>query len=152
MGKINAFLFGVAVGLALGLVMLTTASADILELDSLYIDYKNFAIINDKNRNMLTYPEPAKEGINLGVDTTLLGFVYFNSVVESLTTDAQYRSVGLDTRLGIRLSPFMEFGYYHHSQHVLDRPHSYVPKFLVEDALELKIYLYKARRNTNTLF
>ncbi len=128
------------------------ASADLIKLDSLYLDYKNFKLLNDKNRNLLTYPEPAKEGINLGLTTDVLSYGFWDSEVQSITTDAQYRSVALDTRLGLRLTREIEVGYAHKSQHLLDRPSYNMPKFPVEDSLEIKLYIYKTGNGREALF
>lgn len=150
--QLKVFLVFATIYVLLGLVLIRTASADLLALDSLYVDYKNYGIVNDKNRNLLTYPEPAKEGINLGLEASLLDVFYLRPIVEGTTTDAQYRGVGLDLRLGLRVSPSVEIGYYHHSQHLLDRASATLPRYPVEDAIELKIFLYRARQGANTLF
>lgn len=132
-------------------INLLVSSAFGLELKEVSIDYKNFKMVNDKARNPLIYPDHPKEGINLNMNTDIASYLYWNNTIESLTNEGQYASVGLMTTLGIRISQDVEFGYYHHSQHLLDRHHSYMDKFPSEDAINLKIYLFKDRRHESIL-
>lgn len=118
---------------------------EVINLNELSLDYKNYSLLNPNSRNMLIYPDPPKESLNLTLKTDLFKLGYWDSTVESLTTSDQYRSVGLETRLGIRLTNNAEVGVYHHSQHDLDRAHSFMSAFPEEDAFELKIYLYRAK-------
>lgn len=121
-------------------------------LDEVSLDYKNFAWINDHARNSLIYPEHPKESINLNIDTTFLSYFLWNSTIESLTTDGQYRGIGLETRIGVRLSEAFDVSYYHHSQHLIDRQHSFMDRYPVEDAIEIKFYLLRKDTNKESLF
>lgn len=123
----------------------------VLNLDELSIDYKNYARINDKARNLLIYPEHPKEGINININTSVLSYGYFNSTIESLTTSSQYRGIGLQVCLGLHLSDSVDIGYYHHSQHVIDREIQGIPIFPVEDAIQIKIYFYR-KNNKDSIF
>lgn len=127
---------------AVTLLFSFSAHADI-ELKSLYVDYKNFAILNDKNRNLLTYPEPAKEGVALGFTSDAFTYGYVDAEVQGTTVEGQYRGVGLEARIGIRLTNGLEVGYYHFSQHVLDRGDDPTGKFPVLDALQLKFFIFR---------
>jgi hypothetical protein len=157
---LKAFLFGALLGFICSLILtafailldMREAKAEIIKLDSLYVDYRNFAMVNDKNRNLLTYPEPAKEGLNLGLTTDVLGIFYWDSEVQSITTDAQYRSVALDMRFGLKVTDHLQIGYYHKSQHLLDRPSYNMPKFPVEDAIQIKFFIFKSRQPRESLF
>lgn len=147
----TSYTFGYCVLLILcSLALGKACSADLLRVDELSIDYKNYAILNDKARNLLIYPEHPKEGINLNLNLSLVEVCYWNSTIESLTTSAKYQGIGLETRLGVRLSEGFDFGVWHHSQHTLDRSPN-IDKFPSEDALELKLYLIGGK-NRNTLF
>ena len=114
-----------------------------LRLDELSLDYKNYSIVNDHQRNLLIYPDSPKEGINVNINSTLMNYVYFNNTIESLTTDGQYRGIGLQLSLGLRLSNYFDVGYYHHSQHTIDRAIMSIPAFPTEDALQFKLYFYR---------
>lgn len=146
MKLIKLLLIAAIIGIIVGFAC-QVGECDIVTLDSLYVDYKDYAILNDKNRDLLVYPESAKEGVNLGINTSILGAGYFNSQIEGTTTSSQYRGVGLQLQIGIRLSDYLDVGYYHHSQHVLDRPSGDIPHFAVVDAIELKIYIYRAHKS-----
>lgn len=131
----------------LTLLMIPTAQADfhIMELKELSLDYKNFAVLNDKARDLLIYPDHPKEGIDIIMNTKILEYGYMDATVESLTNDSQYAGIGLQMHLGLQLGDTLRVGYYHHSQHTLDRPSSYMDRYASEDALEVKIWLYKAK-------
>ena len=118
----------------------------VIELQDLALDYKNFSWLNDQARNALIYPEHPKESINVVINTNLLKYMFLNSTIESLTTGSQYRSIGLELRLGLRVHNNLEFGYYQHSEHILDGTHSYMNKFPVEDAIEIKLFLYRKEK------
>lgn len=117
------------------------AQAGVVDLNEVSLEYKSFL---GQGRDLLLYPELHHEGmaINLGIDVLKYGF--WDSQIGSLTTDAQFRAVWLDTRLGARVGPVEAF-FFHKSQHLLDRAHSFLPKFPVEDGVGLKIYLYRAK-------
>lgn len=128
------------------------ADYHIVDLKELSIDYKNYQMVNPNSHNMLIWPNVPKEGINVGIKLDVLNYLYWDSVIESLTDSAQYASIGLDTRLGVRLSDHLDVGVYHHSQHVLDSSYVYMNgHFPEEDAVEVKIYLYK-QNNRESLF
>lgn len=148
----KAFILSIVIILGMLLALRSEAHWHVLELKELSFNYKNYAILNEKARNALLYPESPKEGLNVSICTDIFSYFYFDSTLETLTTGAQYRGVGLLLGVGIRLSDALSLGYYHHSQHVLDRDYSAMPKFPVEDALELKIYLYKNREAREGLF
>lgn len=121
----------------------------LLELDELVINYQNMSTLNPKARSMLIYPEYPDKSMNVIIKFDALKYLYWNSTIESLTTSAQYRSIGLQARAGIRIAPFLEVGLYHHSQHLMDRQHAYMPKFPVEDAIEINLYLYRRDKKSN---
>jgi hypothetical protein len=113
------------------------------ELQELYVDFKNFAVLNDNQRNPVIYPSPPYEGLNFGEHMNLFwGVGYLDAEVESLTDSAQFREVGLNYRMGVHLGHHVDFGLWHLSQHVLDEPNppGYYP---FQTALELKVWLYR---------
>lgn len=140
--------------LLLAAILPAIASADwhVIDLNELGIDYKNYAIVNDKARNLLIYPEHPKEGIDVNLKLNLLVYGYWDNTIESLTTSSQYRSIGLNTRLGVRASEHLELGYWHHSQHVLDRDAGYYDKFPSEDAVEVRIFIFRSREKRDSIF
>lgn len=134
------------VGVTIALWSGSAKAFDVIKLHDLYVDYKNFAMINPNARDLLIYPDKPKESINLGIETNLFdGWGYSNLLVESLVDQTQYRGVGAQYSIGVRLSPYLEIGLYHHSQHVLDRGNETLPRFSTEDAVQVKLHIYKER-------
>ncbi len=120
------------------------AKADFLELQEVSIDYKNFRMINPGGRNPLTYPEAPKEGLDFKVNTNLFwGWAFVEATVESLTTVEQFREVGLSRRLGVHLGKYADLSLYHLSEHALDRGFQIPGGFPEEDAVELKVWIYR---------
>lgn len=128
-------------------IICTAYDYHLIDLNELSIQYDNYAALNDKARNALIYPDHPKEGINVNVNTTVARFGYVDSIIETLTNSGQYASIGLNIRLGLRVTDNLEFGIHHHSQHLLDRAHSYMDKFPSEDSVQLKLYLYREKNN-----
>jgi len=140
----------------LGLLLIVASRADasyrLIELRELSIDYKNYAWLNPNARHPLLYPEHPKEGVDLNLKTDLFDWFFWDNSIKSLTTGSQYRTVGLETRFGVYVSDYLNVGYYHQSQHLLERSHHSIPKFPVEDAVEFKLYLYRDRPARDSMF
>jgi hypothetical protein len=142
----------IAVGFATYFAMsLMTCDADamdlgIISLNELAVDYRNYAMVNPNGHEPMTFPDPPKESLNLEMKLDVLGAGYFDPTVESMTTDAQFRDVGLLLRLGIRITDNLEVGLIHHSQHQLDREQQLgMGHFPESDAFQVKLYLYRAQ-------
>lgn len=141
---------GVATYFAMMLMMSDAADAKdlgILSLNELSIDYRNYSMVNPNGHEPVTYPDPPKEALNLDLKIDVVGGIgYIDPTVESMTTDAQFRDVGLLIRAGIRITDNLEVGIIHHSQHELDRtqqlPMGHFPE---SDAVQVKIYLFRAQ-------
>lgn len=119
-------------------------SAPVFQLNELSLDYKNFAMLNDKARNPYIYPEHPKEGINVDMNLGFLWNVgYLNSSIQSLTTESQYRSIGLELHYGVHVGRYLDFGGYHHSEHVLDEVQPVYSSYPSEDAVEIRLFLYR---------
>ena len=125
----------------------------LIDIRELALDYKNYKMINPNARNALIYPESPKEGVNVELKLDVMNrLFYWDSAIESLTTDSQYRSVGLKLWMGLHLSDHMDVGYYHHSAHILDATQSRMNGFPVEDAVQIKLYLFRTKEPRNSVF
>ena len=141
---------GITVLFALLLMTSTDANAwQLIELNELQLNYKRFM---PNGRNMLIYPDPPKEALNLGINLDVAHYFYWDSVVESLTNDGQYKSVGLASKIGVRLTPAFSVQYEHHSQHVLDGTHSYMWKYPVEDSVGIVYRFYFSTESRKSIF
>jgi hypothetical protein len=142
--------------LAAVLVMLYSCQSNaadyhVWDLKEFTINYRNYALINDQARNALIYPIHPKEGIDVGFKSDVLGFGYFDNEIMSLTSDSQYEAIGLDLRLGIRVSDYVQVGYWHRSEHLLDHHSDYLPRYPSQDALEVRIYLFRSKSPRESL-
>jgi hypothetical protein len=136
----------------LSLLFSTEAKADFFELSEVYLNYQNYALVNSGQKSLLVYPESPKEAININLNMNLFyGYMYAQSNIETYTTSAQFRSVGLQERIGFYLTDSIEIGFNHHSQHTLDRSIPYMNGFPSEDCVEFRLYLFK-RNSHNSIF
>lgn len=125
----------------------------ILELDELRVDYMSYFAHGRApliTSNGLDNRELGKE-LDLSFNSSVLEYGYFSTLVHS-TTDAmydtgaggQFRAIGMKLELGVRLSPYLDIYYQHHSQHTLDLTLPYgFPEY---DAVGLHLYLYGPNR------
>lgn len=111
----------------------------LIELDELSLKYRHFV---HPGRNPIIWPEPLNDGVDINLHTSIADVFYWNSTVFSLTTPAKYEAVGLKTQLGLRLTSWLQPFFEHTSTHLLDRAHSYMPKFPVEDSVGINLILY----------
>lgn len=129
------------------LITCVSARADdyhLVNLNEVSLDYRNYGMVNPNGHEPMTYPDPPKEAINLEMKIDIFDWFYLDPTVESMTTDAQFRDIGLLLRLGVRITDYLEVGLIHHSQHQLDRRQQLgMDHFPESDALEVKLYLFR---------
>lgn len=129
---------------AILLLMMSDAEATdwhLIDLKELNVNYKRF--VSD-GRDPLIYPYVHKEAINLDVNMDLFNVFYWDNRILSVTDDAQYRGVGLNVKLGLRITQSLSLQYEHLSQHVLDDKVQRMDKFPVEDSIGLVLKIYQA--------
>lgn len=127
----------------------------ILQLDEVRVDYMSFF---SKGRDpMITNNGlPDRELgklLDMQISTTVLKYGYWRSLVHSYTDavmnsegGSQFRSVGLNMELGIRLFSQLDIFYWHYSQHLLDTTSDKIGGFPVQDAVGIHLYLYSSDR------
>ena len=124
-------------------------SLDGFELREVSLNYRSyFGGGNDPVLNSSGLPDrELDKKLDITINMDVLRYLYWDNQINS-TTDkdinsgsGQFRVIGWEYRIGIRIFSSLEFGLYHHSQHILD--HQGVGHFPVEDALQLKLYIYK---------
>jgi hypothetical protein len=142
--------------LLLSLLALTpVVNADeIITLDKLNIEYLRYS--PEGVDPFLTYdglPNKALGyGLNLKMETTILSYLYWNSTVLSETDEdlatgwGQYRTIGLEMQVGIRLTQWLDVGYYHLSRHLMDTPQPNGQAFQRMDALQFTLKLYDNKK------
>lgn len=132
------------------------AKSDLIEVSSIYVDYKSF--FSDGVDPLLTQTVPNRtlgKELNLVIETDVLQYFYWNSTIHSdtdkvvnsdgSTSGGQFREVGLEMSFGFDFRRLwigvpITAGYYHYSRHILDYEESY--PFPREDAIQIKLYLY----------
>jgi hypothetical protein len=132
--------------LILSLLAAVPANAGVY-LDELKLDYQRFDWINPKSRVAWVYPDAPKEQISLGMKLALYEFAFSDATILSMTDSSQFRGVGLNERLGVHLSDYVDLYLEHQSLHVLDREQSVMSGFPEQDSVGVSIYLYKRRRD-----
>ena len=131
--------------LVLFMVPYTAPAFELLKLQEVGLTYRQFVA---HARHPLLYPEAPKEALGVNLNIDIVDWLYWNPSVYAMTTESQYRSVGLAFNLGVHLTRWLDISYYHQSQHLLERQHSYMNKFPVEDGVEVKIYLFRAKESS----
>lgn len=112
----------------------------LFKLEEVAIDYEKFLY---PGYDSLIYPETPAERYSFNINTRVLDYMFWNNQLHTTTTDSQHRGVGWNFEFGVRLSSYIDVGYHHHSQHLLDTTPTTMPHFATEDTLHIKLYLYR---------
>jgi hypothetical protein len=132
----------------------------IIELDEVRVDYVSFFPGGRDpfiTHNGLDNRELGKM-LDININTTLFKYGYFRSLIHSYVdaykdshTDGQFRSVGLNMELGIRLTPFLDVYAWHYSQHTLDYTSENVGGFPVQDGIGIHLYIFSNQRKDSII-
>jgi hypothetical protein len=123
-------------------------NANAVELTDVSIQYQKFF-----DNNYSPYLNgPQNEKLTLLVNTDLLPAVFWNNKIIGITDDTQYRHIGWNFQLGLRVTPIFSVQYEHFSQHALDRVTPLGGHFPVEDSLGLTLHLMSVPNKLNTVF
>lgn len=122
---------------ALALLLTACSTAKVRELS---VDYGRY-IAPERAYMYPLYPERPKESLALNFNVAPLKFFEWRNTVHATTTSGQYRLVGWQMGLILQPTQWIEVGYLHHSQHLLDRVGD--GHFPVEDQVVLKLVLIK---------
>lgn len=132
---------------------------NLITLDELRVDYISFTqggrdpLISDIG---LPNREIGKL-LDLNVNTTILNYFYWRSLIHSYSDaysntheNGQFRVVGLNMELGLRLTHFLDVYGWHYSQHVLDTG-PIRSGFPVQDGIGIHLYIYSKDRKESLL-
>jgi hypothetical protein len=86
-----------------------------------------------------------KEGLAVYMDLHFLGPITWENYIHAMTDPGQYRLVGLKTELKVYVFRNLSVGIHHHSQHILEGRHPFLPKFPVQDAIQVNWVVYQSR-------
>lgn len=113
----------------------------LIDLNESSVNYQRF--ISD-GRDPYIYPSVHKEAINLTTNMDVFRFFFLDTRVLSITDDGQYKSVGLNLKLGIRFTDFLSIQYEHLSVHQLDSAQTIMPKYPVSDSVGFVLKFYQS--------
>lgn len=155
---IATLVYAIAICLTtIGSSLLLSQCAKADGLEQVYINYKQFTpggtsyLITNNG-----IPDRSLDkGISIHFDTTFLSYLYWNNIIHAGTDknsagSGQFRTVGWNFQLGVRLARWLDFQYEHHSQHILD--HNGPNHFPVEDSFGINVYLYRTKGVRESLF
>jgi len=88
--------------------------------------------------------------LGISLDTDFFHYFYFNNLVHG-TSDrpmsyngyGQFRTIGWEYHIGLRVTEFLKVEYRHHSQHILD--HYGNQPFPVDNSFGFKLTLYESK-------
>lgn len=121
---------------------------DGFKLDELSINYKRFI---GETRHPLFLNSKQKEEVDLNFNTTILNYMFWDNTIHSMTDDSQYKIVGWNLKIGVRLFDNLDFQAEHFSKHLLDETYS-VMRFPVENSIGFKWTLYKDNKKKESIF
>lgn len=117
----------------------------LLDLNTVNIEYKNFT--PNTHSVYMTDGSILNKGLNLNINTDVLRFGYINQTVWSLTDQHQFRWVGWNYHIGLRVLSYLDVEWEHFSRHILDKEYPYKAtqhqRFPVEDSINFRIYLFR---------
>lgn len=148
---ITGFLLGLLIVSGFFAAACNAREFSLIELEEVKITYMSFfpggrdPLIS---YNGLPDRSPGKQ-LDLRIDTTVANYFYWTNTVHSLTDqyastghEGQFRVVGLNMILGLRVASFLDIYYYHFSKHLLDAV--YAPGgFPVVDSIGFNLYLFR---------
>lgn len=122
----------------------------LIQVKDLYITGKAFQagaqwpLITDLNPSgQLRY------GVDLNLNTNLLGIFYWNSLITSMTDETQFRSLAYKFEVGARILPCLYIEYGHNSWHTFDT--TYSGGYQIYDYIGVRLNLINSSKD-RTLF
>lgn len=132
--------------------------ADVITLDDVKIQYKSFFEGGSSpliTQNGLPNKTLGKE-LNLLMDSSVFDVFYFNNVVHSMTDEdittgtGQFRTVSWAFDFGLRVTPYLNMGFSHRSEHLLDAIYSQ-GRWPVQDAVMIELILFGKNKHNSLL-
>jgi hypothetical protein len=134
------------VGVILMLVPVNAWTGQMIEARELSLTYRKF---HDSSRHPLLYRTKPDSGIDLDVNMDIARYFFWDNKIHALMDQHQYRLVGWNFKVGLRVFQSLEVQYEHHSQHLLEDRYPYAP-YPLEDSIGFKLILF--RKDVRSLF
>lgn len=129
---------------------------EFFEVDELSIHYSSF--FQGSQDPLLTQSglpnRQLDKQLDLHLDTSVFQNIYWNNRIHSFTDNVintnsgQFRAIGLSMNIGIKIFNWLDFGYTHFSEHLLDTTYQY-GGFPRQDGVEMIIYLINNKKRDN---
>lgn len=124
------------------------AQAGLLELDSLAITYEDF--YTRSYDHLMPASESPNQRLSIDLNIDLFSIIGFDNRVHGATNESQFRTVGWQYSLYARITPMLELGLQHHSQHLLD---TYpIEHFPLEDTWFIRFKLFEKQEPRKAVF
>ena len=113
------------------------------ELKEVYIDYRHQTSVGYDPVLQLTGDNniSLNNKLDLHINSKLFEVFYWENMLNSTSDQGQFRVIGWEYALGVQVFPWLRAGWYHHSQHLLDKFN--VQHFPLENAIQIQIWLYQ---------
>lgn len=138
--------------LAVLLILSPGCATSPVELQEINVDYKVF---NGDTRTPYLQGIPGLEDhslqnqLDLNVNMDFLEHFYWDNTIHSLN-DGSYRLIGWNYRIGLHINEYIDFGWWHFSEHYTDFTSPY--GFPLQNAWQFKIFLFRKRLPGKGLF
>jgi hypothetical protein len=129
----------VLIAAAILLLPLNAKSWDLVELGDIEVEHKSFV----SNKNPYAPSGGFSSEINLDLNLTIFSSSYLKNRVHSQTEAGYYRLVGWNWETGLKVTSYLEVGWWHFSRHLLDNKSLTFPTGWSEDGLIIRIKLNK---------
>lgn len=139
------------------LLLPTIALADwhLIEVQEVNVEYKQFldgsrdAIVSQDGLGNLIDKE-----VNLNINFDISEYFYWNNMIHSIVdsngvSGGQFRLIGWNFRVGLRLTNYFDIEWEHFSQHLLDVISPFPNP--TQNSINIRIYLYRKNPNENIL-
>jgi hypothetical protein len=109
------------------------------EIRDLSVAFTKF--LSDSN-DLFMYPRQPIEGLALDMNIDICPHFYWNNHIHTTIDADQFRVVGWQTEIGVRLPYSVDLGFQHHSQHLLDDYSKTLP-YPNSDGIVLRWHIYE---------
>lgn len=126
-----------------------SSRADFIELNEIKVSYVNF--FSGGRDPLISYNQNPNKLLDLDVNTNFATYFFWNNKIHSMSDNSQFRVIGLNTLLGLRIFDFMDLYYYHYSQHLLDTAtYQYGGGFPLLDGIGINLYLFQKKNKKDS--
>jgi len=131
------------------LLLLAGCSSNAISHRETYINARQFT--PGGREPLLPKGSRLNKELNLGFNTDLYRFGYFDNKAWTMIDQGQFRTVGWNYKLGARMTDRLAVEYEHFSKHLLDHA-AYSNGFPVQDSIGIVLHLYRRDKAPDSIF